>query len=511
MLPTVRELLDDQFVAADPLVLAGHSALRRAVRWVHSSEIYEISPLLSGGELLLTTGLGLAGMDAGTRRHYLREIAGREVAGVAFELGRTFDAIPPDMVAEASRDGLPLIALRSVVPFIDLCRAANTEIVSREVRSLRLLNELARDLTGELAAGNGLAQLLARIGEVTGCALIVTSGNGALIAAHGVDDDRSAWAAVESAAASASIRARENTWGTLTAGPGSSLDGATLATVLDQSAPSLGLALANSGAPTGRPQLAATTLLADLLDGKPIRQADLKVRAAGAGVPALVRRTLVPVAVDAPDARIATRLIDTAAKELGRPGLVAEVHATTYGVLALDEATADPVGETVRLLRNAFATNTVEGVTLVVGDPCEFTSAALTGSLDATRSALRLATRHRRDWLAGSPISTCRELATELVVESLAPAERNRLIATTIAPLIAWDTTHHSNLTRTLEVYLRHGASPTRCATALHIGRQSLYQRLDRIRDLLGYDPANPALTGTLLLALCAHRLTTTA
>ncbi|WP_433683763.1 PucR family transcriptional regulator [Nocardia sp. CA-119907] len=507
MLPTVRELLADQFSAADPLVLAGHSRLGRSVRWVHSSEIYEISPLLSGGELLLTTGLGLAGVDAGTRRHYLREIAGRGVAGVAFELGRTFDAMPPEMVAEASRNGLPLIALRAVVPFIDLCRAANTEIVSREVSALRLLNELARDVTKELAAGNGLAHLLARIGAATGCALIVTSGNGALIAAHGVDDDRSAWAAVEAAVASAPIRARENNWGTLTAGPGSVLDEATLAQVLEQSAPSLGLALTNSSAPTGRPQLAAMTLLADLLDGKPIRQADLKVRGTAAGVPALSGRILVPVAIDAPDARIAARLLDTAAKELGRPGLVGEVHATTYGLLTVERGGADAVGAAVRVLRKSFATNTVDGVTIVVGDPCEFTAVALTGSLQATRAALRLATLHRRDRLAGSPISTCRELATELVVESLPESERTRLIATTVAPLIAWDATHHSNLSRTLEVYLRHGASPTRSATALHIGRQSLYQRLDRIRELLGYDPSDPALAGTLLLALCAHRL----
>ncbi|QIS05145.1 PucR family transcriptional regulator [Nocardia brasiliensis] len=507
MLPSLRDVLDGPFAPANPLVLAGHSALRRPVRWVHSSEIYEISPLLSGGELLLTTGLGLSGVDAGTRRHYLREIAGRAVAGVAVELGRTFDAVPPDMVEEASRHSLPLIALRAVVPFIELCRAANTEIVSREVGSLRLLNALARDLTEELAAGNGLAQLLTRVGAATGCALIVTSGNGALIAAHGVDDDRSAWAAVESATATAVIRAKENTWGTLTAGPGSVLDDATLGAVLAQSAPSLGLALAHSGSPTGRPQLAASTLLADLLDGKTIRQADLKVRATAAGVPVLGGRALVPVAADAPDARIATRLIDTAAKELGRTALVAEVHATGYGVLALDPAVPDPVGEAARLLRNAFATNAVEGVTVVVGDPCEFTAAALTGSLEATRSALRLATRYRRDWLAGSPLSTCRELATELVVEALPVAERDRLIGTTIAPLIAWDTTHHSELTRTLEVYLRHGGSATRCAAALHIGRQSLYQRLERIRDLLGYDPAAPALAGTLLLALCAHRL----
>ncbi|WP_100524836.1 PucR family transcriptional regulator ligand-binding domain-containing protein [Mycobacteroides abscessus] len=63
---TVRELLGfEVFRQADPLVVAGEQSLDRPVRWVHSSEIYEIWPLLAGGELLLTTGLGLGAADAG--------------------------------------------------------------------------------------------------------------------------------------------------------------------------------------------------------------------------------------------------------------------------------------------------------------------------------------------------------------------------------------------------------------------------------------------------------------
>ncbi|WP_277032150.1 PucR family transcriptional regulator ligand-binding domain-containing protein [Actinacidiphila oryziradicis] len=67
----------------------------------HSSEIYEIGPLLSGGELLLTTGLGLAGADPGARRHWVREPAARDVAGVAFEIGRSL----PDVPAEVGTGG----------------------------------------------------------------------------------------------------------------------------------------------------------------------------------------------------------------------------------------------------------------------------------------------------------------------------------------------------------------------------------------------------------------------
>ena len=38
-------------------VVAGEAGLDRAVRWVHSSELADPTPWLSGGELLLMTGL----------------------------------------------------------------------------------------------------------------------------------------------------------------------------------------------------------------------------------------------------------------------------------------------------------------------------------------------------------------------------------------------------------------------------------------------------------------------
>ncbi|MFF1304904.1 helix-turn-helix domain-containing protein, partial [Streptomyces sp. NPDC058307] len=49
-----------------------------------------------------------------------------------------------------------------------------------------------------------------------------------------------------------------------------------------------------------------------------------------------------------------------------------------------------------------------------------------------------------------------------------------------------------------------------RTASLLHIGRQSLYQRLDRIESLLGLDINDPDLLGELLTATCAHRVAMT-
>ena len=52
---TVRELLRD----LDVHVRAGAESLDAPVRWVHISELEDPTPWLSGGELLLTTGLQL--------------------------------------------------------------------------------------------------------------------------------------------------------------------------------------------------------------------------------------------------------------------------------------------------------------------------------------------------------------------------------------------------------------------------------------------------------------------
>lgn len=82
-----------------------------------------------------------------------------------------------------------------------------------------------------------------------------------------------------------------------------------------------------------------------------------------------------------------------------------------------------------------------------------------------------------------------------------------RLVQHTLGPLLAWEAAHPSDLVRTLEVHLRNGCSPTRTATLLHIGRQSLYQRLERIESLLGLEIDDPDLLGELLTAACAWRV----
>ena len=501
MVLTLREVLDRHLAAADPQVLSGYDGLDNEVRWVHSSEIFEIGPLLSGGELLLTTGLGLAGVDAGTRRHYIRELAQRNVAGVAIEMGRTFDQMPDEMVREASTVHFPLIALRTVIPFIDLCRSANTDLVSGEVALLRRRSELGTALHVEMAAGNGAPAMLKRIAAATDCPLVLLGSGNALMAAEGVDDDHSAWQAVDAQVAAVPVGMRGEIIATLVAGPGSPLDRAGLVSMLEVGAGPLGVTLSLSRELGGLPHRAASSLVSDLLEARIDRRSDLMMRLGAAGFRPSASARIVPVAVDVPAPRMASQLSASAAKRISAQTMHAQVHATAYALIAPSQLDRDDVTEIVGAYSGGSGAATV-----VVGDPCRLDAHELSSALVRVRHALSLAVADRRSGSHSDAVTSVRALAADLAVETLPEGVRSELAAAALGPVIAWDNDHGSELIHTLEVHLRNGCSATRSAAALNLGRQSLYQRLERIRGLIGFDFTAPQTYPGLLMALCAHR-----
>lgn len=70
-----------------PRVVSAADRLDTPVRWAHVAEIPEIPALLRGGELVLTTGIGLPRDDRGLES-FLESLAGVPVAALVVELGR---------------------------------------------------------------------------------------------------------------------------------------------------------------------------------------------------------------------------------------------------------------------------------------------------------------------------------------------------------------------------------------------------------------------------------------
>jgi purine catabolism regulator len=81
-----------------------------------------------------------------------------------------------------------------------------------------------------------------------------------------------------------------------------------------------------------------------------------------------------------------------------------------------------------------------------------------------------------------------------------------RLVADEIGPLLEHDRRVGTRLVETLRVYLAHGSNKVSAAAALHVRRQTMYQRLARISQLIG-DVQEPRRHTGLVLALAVAGL----
>lgn len=80
--------------------------------------------------------------------------------------------------------------------------------------------------------------------------------------------------------------------------------------------------------------------------------------------------------------------------------------------------------------------------------------------------------------------------------------ELDEFLAQTLAALEKYDQTHATELLKTLDVLFENGGNVSATAKAMHLHRNSLIYRLDRIHEVSQLDPTNPSDRFTLRLAL---------
>jgi sugar diacid utilization regulator len=126
-------------------------------------------------------------------------------------------------------------------------------------------------------------------------------------------------------------------------------------------------------------------------------------------------------------------------------------------------------------------------------------------------AAYEEATRCRRVLQAlgrdGSAATSADLGAYSLLLGGLQADELGHFIHRTIGPLIAYDTERRTELGATLEAFFAHAGSLARTSEALHIHVNTLYQRLDRVAQLLGPDWQEPDRALHVHLALRLDRL----
>ena len=127
-LPTLRQILElPGFKGAE--LLSGQSGLEQIVTWVHVAEVMNVWRFLSGGELVLSTGLELARATPEARVNYLRALAGEGAHGLALELVQWLHEVPEELLQTARLLEFPILVFRKEVRFADLTRAAHERIL----------------------------------------------------------------------------------------------------------------------------------------------------------------------------------------------------------------------------------------------------------------------------------------------------------------------------------------------------------------------------------------------
>ena len=169
---TVRELLKDLEVR----LVAGEAGLHLPVRWVHISELIDPTPWLSGGELLLTTGLQLDTPEQ--QRQFVTRLADHHLAGLGFGTGFGHQIVPEAVTEIAEERQFPVFEVPYELPFIAITEAAFSQLVNEQYAVLRRALTAQERLERIVLSERGLEALVAAIATLIGAAVLVFDSRG---------------------------------------------------------------------------------------------------------------------------------------------------------------------------------------------------------------------------------------------------------------------------------------------------------------------------------------------
>ncbi|MFE1855696.1 PucR family transcriptional regulator [Streptomyces sp. NPDC059489] len=513
-----------------PEVLAGAERLNRTVRWVHAGEVPNIASLLKGGELLLTTGYGL-GTRPADQRAFVRTLAERGIAALVVELGTRFTRLPAALVETARTTGLPLVQLHREVPFVTVTEEIHTEIVNGHYALLQRAEEVHRRCTEALLGGGGVPQVLRILADFGGNPVFLETADGQLLYAAGTGpadtDPLQVWEGLRGQHKDAPPA------GTVLVdvpggGPGTGSVRARLVLLpvgtpmapvhrmaAERAAGVLAVVLMQARQEEELAARGRGDFLTDLAEGR-VAAEDAPAQARvlgfkpGAG-------PLLPVVMRLADGldpggggwAVLARAVAEELAAVGVPVLlgVRPVEGRVLLLLKLRSeaerpAIADRVAAALRagVERAGIQRPGVRPPVVVVGVAGGW-AAASAGLRHAAETATAAQGLPEYSWY------DARRLDIDLLLWRLRDhPDLAAFVDRAIGPLRDHDRRSKPPLLPTLETYLAHAGRKAETARELHLNRQTLYNRLARIGELLGTDLDDPQTVLTLSLALRARR-----
>lgn len=509
MIPNVRDVLDLPVVRAGrPRVVSASGYLDRPVRWVHISESTDLTELLEGGELVLSTGLPLLG-EKETTVAYLRMLADLRVAGLIVELGTHLDSLPEVLPAAAESVGVPVVALDSMIRFVDVTQHVHRLIVADQYEEAEFARTTHEVFTSLNIARASTTDIVARASEILAAPLVLEDVGRRVLAystagvetaallenwaersrEHDVDNsDTTAWSTVP-------LGVGTEKWGRLVL-PVRTANTGRARMVLERAAQSLQLHRMIQAERDALIVHALSGLLDDLAGGRITDDAEASTRASALGlttgggyIPLVVR---IPRNADA-DAltrgEVDRRLLFAVRQAVGDTGHTALASLRRDGTVAAVLSCAAVQQADIVLERVAGTL----GERLRGRDGTEEWVA---GSAPATARLITAASRlaeaeHVADAGATMPESNRLYRSTDVRLRGLISLLRDdhhvqAFAEAELGRLLRHDTRHGENLTMLLRAHLESAGSKADTARRSGLSRPTLYTRLHKIERILG-------------------------
>ena len=497
-------------------VFAGHENLSREVRWVHPMEIPDIAQFLSGGEMLLTAGLGI-GKTVSQQRRFIREISEAGAAALVIELsGRAFSTMPEPLVEEAHKLQFPLIGLDREVPFVEVSAQVHELTLKQVHTELLAFEELNAEFIHLLLESRSHVSFIESLTHRVGAPVVLENAEHAIIAYAGgsaqTDELISSWqvharlghrsvdpvgqfdrssAAEDDGAPECSRRQvvlRGEVWGWVHVFHGSEPLVGVNAYAMERAADAIAITLVSDRESGARASQRQNSLISRLLLGD-ITGEQFVDRVLRVGRDLRRRPLVVVMFCKQPEDDNLEEALEKDLAQLDLPAVVADIGNFVMAVAGLSKQVSAEAVAT-----HLDASSTRSGVSRGV-PPSQISDAIRQAKAAASVAA---AQEHPSAWHFD------RLGVMRLLVELSQGPELARFVEDELGPVLEHDAAGANVLLPTLRAYLECDANKSRAAEMLFVQRRTLYYRLDRLGALLGKALEDPEARSSLRLALRA-------
>lgn len=149
-------------------LVAGQAGTARPIRWVHILETEQFDSLIHGGEMILTTGIGMqADMET-----FLHRLIHSSAACLCVELGPQCPSIPENVMAIANEHQFPLVVFPHTVRFVDITLDLHSLLLGEQQRKRRELEHITREFHRLTLMPQGSTNVLRLLHESIGRPLV---------------------------------------------------------------------------------------------------------------------------------------------------------------------------------------------------------------------------------------------------------------------------------------------------------------------------------------------------